>query len=197
MEALEKVCVVHNSSISDPGRLQPLTEEKLEQFKTVKKKRLLQPLGDVSRMASVCLQIPETLSTHHGYHTNCAKRFTVNLKRLRVQSETSDNEDSAAQSGRSPRKRASILFPPECIYCGKEGYVCVNRKKQYLSDFIYGGGSTLAKLANECGDFKLHRKIAGVDLFAVEAKYHRQCDQDFRAKHQKRWRSKNEGKLIQ
>ena len=200
---LEKVCIIHNSSISDPGPLQTLTDERLQQFHRVRKKRLLQPLDDVSRMADICIQIPDAVSAHHGYHTNCSKRFTMNLKRLRVQSENNDNEDNATRTGHSPRKKAAILFPRECIFCGSESYIYdgkgVNRKKQYLSRFeYYGGGSqkgeTLASLAKNSGDFTLYRKVAGVDLFAVEAMYHRKCNIDYRTIHERRWRSKIEGK---
>ena len=74
-------------------------------------------------MAEICTHIPDAVSAHHGYHSNCSKRFTMNLKRLRVQSENNDNEDNAACTGQPPRKKASILFPRECIFCGSESYI--------------------------------------------------------------------------
>ena len=116
---MAQICICHNSSISDPGNLQPLTDEKHELlFKRVKKKRLLQHVGDSNRMAAICLQVPDIIQPEYGYHTNCSKRFTMSLKRLRVKE--SDDCDESSASGRSPRKKASILFPPECIFVAKK-----------------------------------------------------------------------------
>ena len=184
-------CVVHNSTIHDPGGMQPLTEEKLEQFLRVKKKRLSQPISSSARMAAICATIPESISPIHGYHTNCAKRFTMNQHRLTV-----DEPRSTVNTFQHiPRGKSSILFPPKCIFCESGDPIWVNRQRQQLSEFAYGGGKDLAAMAEACGDFKLHRKITDVDLFAVEAKYHRKCERAFRNRSKKYGRSKNEGKL--
>ena len=107
-------CVVHNSTIHDPGGMQPLTEEKLEQFLRVKKKRLSQPISSSARMAAICATIPESISPIHGYHTNCAKRFTMNQHRLTV-----DEPRSTVNTFQHiPRGKSSILFP---FYFQKRG----------------------------------------------------------------------------
>ena len=81
-----------------------------------------------------------------------------------------------------------MLFPPECIFCEKveiKTHGTTERPKEFPHwKHKDSGWSKIAPIAELMGNNRLFRLIAGVDLHAKSAKYHRSCYVDFTLSHE-------------
>ena len=141
-------CIIHNSSLNDYGNFTPLNKlkqgtpiEKLQQLLDIRDRRLNQAHDSPFRMESACDLIPSTLPEDLdcvGYHRHCYQRFTSNLDRLDKKFEASSEthqQERPKSSRRSTSASASILFPPDCIFCEKKE-VKVDRKTERAECFL-------------------------------------------------------------
>lgn len=198
-EIEESTCILHASSLTDPGSFTPLSKlrqgtaiEKLHQLLEIRDRRLAQVHDSPNRMQSVCDQIPATLPDDLdsvGYHRSCYQRFTGNLDRLK------DNEPEESvllqQRPRSVRRSSTTgatgpLFPPECIFCEKvEIKVGKDRKTERAECFpswknMENAWEQIESRAEKMGLVRLYSLVKGIDLFAAEAKHHPSCLRSFR-----------------
>lgn len=190
-------CIVHVPGLKY-GTLNKLYDtkyagKKLQKLQEVKKLRLQQPPHSRYRMSDACAGIPDKIAEHHAFHWVCYKRFTMNLNRLKPRAETSTENNV---HGRNKRKISGdqILFNPDCIFCGSD-----QRKKmkirgswttQGICKFESDGWKSVMDQAEKKQDEKLLTRIRGHDLFACEAKFHRQCRIQYMQDPEK-WRSKD------
>ena len=90
----------------------------------------------------------------------------------------SSESKNPSRSKRNEEKD-DILFTPDCIFCGKKGYIKVgksaHRRSENTSYFERDGDVIVFKAAEAKKDEALLKRIRGKDLFAVEAKYHLSC----------------------
>lgn len=178
------ICICHVEGIKC-GELKLLSkdqdgEKKLRKLHEVRERRMNEPQTSSHRMEKTCRLVPETLSDHHGFHVECYKRFTMNLGRL--QSSTSKmikDSKSQRESQRHSSQNEKILFKPDSIFCGSEARKKVKMKgvwtSQGMSAFEFDGWKAVMAAAERKQDEKLLRRIPGYDLFACEAKYHKNC----------------------
>ena len=167
-------------------------EETFIKLQEIKSRRLSEPYTSTYRMTDICNQIPDKLSSHHGYHRECYKRFTMNLNRL------SQKTDGQSVPSRAKRKSGDrIIFSPDCIFCNSD-----KRKKikvngcwttEGLCQFEYGAWTNVEQEADLRNDDRLLTRIRGKDLFACEAMYHRSCRKLYHVQDPKSWRSDNDG----
>jgi len=116
------VCVIHVHGLKSDkyGEVKLFSskddaEDILAKLQDVKRRRLAEPLTSPYRMTDICNQIPAELSSHHGYHRECYKRFTMNLTRLALKA------DQQPSTSRHTRKSGdNIIFTPDCIFCNSE-----------------------------------------------------------------------------
>ena len=178
-------CILHVSSLPDYGIFTPFSrvhggaDDRLAKLQTIRNRRLCEPLTSNYRMKEVCNQIPEDLDDvdmdNTGYYRQCYQRFTANLHLL-----TRSDTDSASTYHHSPRKcHSTQLFPLECIFCGKLE-IKSGRKTERTTTFVSWKNwetswRNLEIQALEKDNVRLHRQVKGVDLVAVEAKYHSKC----------------------
>ena len=179
------VCIVHINGLKYTDIHMLSTdkdpEKKLARLKEIKQLRLKQPPESSYRMAASCDLIPDVLSDNHGFHWECYKRFTMNLDRLLPKATRSQQTSDEAGGSRMRRKGSSdnIIFHPDCIFCNSEG-----RKKvkiqgtwttQGMSQFECEGWKSVIEMAETKQDEKLLTRVRGFDLFACEAKFHKNC----------------------
>ena len=118
-------CIIHNRDTS-PGPLTALTQKRLSKLKEIKNLRLSEPINSPHRMPYICFQIPDEVEPNHGYHRQCYKQFTSNLKRLSSASSTATTDTyrpSRCPSDESER----FIFKSDCIFCHQVGYKKVKR----------------------------------------------------------------------
>ena len=151
-------------------------------FETIKKignLKMVQPSDSAYRMESICVDLPEVLEPHHGYHHDCYQRFTANLKRLQSREEHTEPSYGKRVKRRESDESDKILFIQDCIFCNKYDKKKIKVKGSWtteaLSSFKYGGGVTIMREAERKKDRKLLNRIRGFDLFACEAKHHKSC----------------------
>lgn len=189
------VCILHVTGIKH-GEFIPLINircpphEKLEMLHGLRDKRLLQPYGSPTRMEAVCTLIPESLEGVDleitGYHRGCYQAFTKHQDRLKC----TVPDVGPSTSPRSPRKRSTAftnVFPPECIFCEKLETKVSGRTERCVMFVSFKGKKAawthIESQALEIGDNRLHRKVAGEDLCAREARFHKSCHTSFKLKH--------------
>lgn len=190
------VCIVHIKGLKysdihmfsddkDPSK-------KLEKLKEIRNLRLGQPPGSSHRMKESCDLIPEVICDNHGFHWECYKRFTMNLDRLQPIAGTS--QPTPDSSGRMRRKPSTdhIIFNPDCIFCNSEGRKRIKTRgiwtSQGMSQFEFDGWKSVLQMAEKKQDEKLLTRIRGHDLFACEAKFHKNCRMNYMQNADK-WRS--------
>ena len=121
----------------------------------------------------------------------------MNLNRSQSESPAT-LEDAQSSSSRSPRKRRSeegnkFVFPHWiCLFCDKK--TTTSRGKMFKPtetftswDHKKSGWTNIEQIARDLqntGYSGLLCKVAGVDLFAAEAHFHRPCYSKFYSKHQ-------------
>ena len=186
-----ETCIMHFSDVKTSDTITLLSKsenpsERLQKINDICRRRLLEPQGSVHRMTDICSQVPSTYSEErmYGYHRQCYQRFTGNLNRLQASAVLEEKPSTSR-----PKRRSSIekyIFPPECIFCGKEGKRRVKKGSiwttESLSKFEYGGGATILETAENSCDYSMLRKIKGYDLFACEAQYHSLCRREYTRK---------------
>lgn len=199
-ERLTPFCIVHIAGIKC-GPLRLMSElkdpvERLRKLQEIRDRRLSQPITSAHRMQATCDLIPDQLSTNHGYHQECYKRFTMNLNRLQEIPVASTSSETTAIR---PRRRSSAecdktIFKPDCIFCGSEARKVVKVKgvwsTQGMTTFESDAWKAVVTMAEAKQDEKLLTRIRGYDLFACEAKYHRKCHIDYMQKPEK-WLSES------
>ena len=188
------VCILHVSGIQH-GEFIPLQnirgppQEKLEMLHNVRKKRLLQSHGSPARVEAVCKLIPDNLDgvdlEMTGYHRGCYQAFTKHQDRLKCVAP--DNEPSTIRSPRKSSTSSRNIFPPECIFCGKLETKVSGRTERCVQFASFKGKEAawtrIESQALEIGDNRLHRKVAGEDLFAREARFHKSCHSSFKLRY--------------
>jgi len=116
------VCIIHrtDSNLENFIYLHELDnpEDRFGYICDVRNRRLEQPIGSANRMQTVCDQVPSKFDGNHGYHKDCYQRFTMNLNRLKTAAQTVSSHERR-KSTRSPSE--TVLFEPNCIFCGKFG----------------------------------------------------------------------------
>lgn len=190
------VCIVHVPGLNY-GELHLLSgakdaEKKLAKLQEIKEKRLAQPPGSSYMMKDTCQLIPDKIAAHHGFHWGCYKRFTMNLDRLKPAASTSQGADTPAQCMSRRSSTDKIIFTPDCIFCGPESRKKVkvhhNWTSQRMIQFEFDGWKSVLEMAEKKQDEKLLTRIRGYDLFACEAKFHK----NFRMKYMQdaeKWQS--------
>ena len=190
----KKLCIIHvdgikHGTFTDFSNLRN-QNERLEELKNIRDRRLAEPLTSPYRMTEVSQDIPDEIVEGQGYHRGCYQRFTMNLQRLKSLTPT----DEPSSQSRTKRRASSedIIFDTDCIFCNKAGRIHVTesgvRTTQATSFFERDGWKNVLETAEEKGDEPLLRRIRGYDLFACEAKYHSKCRKQYMAKHEY-WRS--------
>ena len=152
-------------------------------------------------MEDVCKLIPDSLSDvdleNTGWHRGCHQRFTMKLNRLQSESQAT-LEDAQHSSSRPPRKRRSkegnkfIFSHGICLFCDKKTTTSGGKMFKPTETFTSwghkkSGWTNVEQMARDLqndGYSGLLRKVAGVDLFAPEAHFHRPCYSKFYSKHQ-------------
>ena len=208
-----QICILHSKDInsSSLGNFTSFNDcntsptEKLRSLHQTRDKRLNEPVDSKHRMQTVCELIPDSLENVNlattGWHRGCHQRFTMNLNRLKSTAPTSASSSSTITSPvHSPRKRRSsefmekIIFPADqCLFCDKNA-IKVKQEKHWptesFSSWVHkdSGWQQIEPMAKDIqgiGDYgSLYRKVAGIDLFAAEAHFHRICINKFYGKHQ-------------
>ena len=98
-------------------------KEYLDHLISIRDKRLRKSIDSPYRMTALYAQIPSSIDDADlgrlGYCKQCYTSFIKNLDRCQADQSATENEEV---SNRPPRKRKStdILFPAECICCGKK-----------------------------------------------------------------------------
>ena len=137
--------------------------------------RLCEPLDSPYRMEDACRCLPESLDGLDldtvGCHRGCYQAFTKNKDRL--QSNTIMTSKSYSPRKRSPS--ATILFPPECIFCQKLQIKISWKTERCMKFPVYKDKQPTWKQIEsrsvEMDDTRLLRMVQGQDLFAKEAQY--------------------------
>ncbi len=200
----EQICVLHFNDSKSEGFLlfSDLTEpqQRFEKLKTICAKRQSQSIGSPYRMDDTCILLPVDYSEEHGYHRDCYQRFTKNLDRLKETFAQSKPSCSTHMPRRASCESDRVIFKKNCIFCNKEGLKKVKVGGSWttepLKQFEFGGGNVVVK-AEQRNDEILLTRIRGVDLFAAEAHYHRNCYAVY-MKDENTWRSDNiEQKQLQ
>ena len=79
-------CVIHLDGIKHGSftRFSDLTNpnDRLALLKSIRDRRLAEPLNSPYRMTDICQNIPDEIMENQGYHRGCCQRFTLNLQRL-------------------------------------------------------------------------------------------------------------------
>jgi len=188
------VCILHVSGIQH-GEFIPLhnirgpPQEKLEMLHNLREKRLLQSHDSPARMEAVCRLIPDNLDgvdlEMTGYHRGCYQAFTKHQDRLKCV--VPDDEPSTIRSPRKPSTSSKNIFPPECIFCEMLETKVSGRTERCVQFASFKGKEAawthIESQALEIGDNRLHRKVAGEDLFAREARFHKSCHSSFKLRH--------------
>ena len=187
-------------------------KKKLEHLHTIRNRRLLEDANSMKRMQDVCDMIPESVedldTKKAGWHRGCYQQFTKNLDRLKpavmlpLASPLSSPEPcSSLVLPHSPRKpgakrslvKSAFLFPTDrCLFCDKKTIKKHGEKgfpTEAFSDWSHksSGWKNIEEMAAEMqnnGYSSLLRKVAGVDLFATEACFHKSCYCNFYSKYQ-------------
>ena len=176
------VCVIHFTD-STSENFTYLTQDRLGKLQEICRKRLSEKVTSRYRMPDVCAQVPDTLSSRHGYHRDCYQRFTMNLNRLCIPENLDQNSISQPGTSRPTRRlsedKEKFIFKPDCIFCNKSGHKKVKRHGNWTTEmtsrFEFGGGENILKVAEQNSDDNMLRRIKGYDLFACEAQYHNSC----------------------
>ena len=191
------ICVIHFTD-STSENFTYLTQDRLGKLQEICRKRLSEKVTSRYRMPDVCAQVPDTLSSRHGYHRDCYQRFTMNLNRLCIPENLDQNSISQPGTSRPTRRlsedKEKFIFKPDCIFCNKSGHKKVKRHGNWTTEmtsrFEFGGGENILKVAEENSDDNMLRRIKGYDLFACEAQYHNSCRLKY-IQDPRYWRSKN------
>ena len=187
-------CVIHclgipsNSKFTSFSNVKSDPSEKLSYLQSIQNRRLSEPHDSQHRMKDMCDIIPESLEGLDleitGYHRDCYKRFTQHLLRLK-QPSTPTHLQATPSKYHSPRKHVSAaavkkFVSDECIFCDRNA-IKVNGTTQKPSQTFAAwknresGWQKIEKMAEALGNFRLYRKIEGVDLYAADAHFHEQC----------------------
>ena len=171
------------------------TNAKLKKILEIKKQRLDEPIASSTRMQQQCSLIPDSIEDHHGYHTNCYKRFTGNLNRLRrINPSPSESSRSVRPKRRSPRNKDLVVSKPVCIFCKSERKKSVKKGRSWttqgLSNFTRDGWVSVLEMAERKKDHILLAQIRVNNLFASASHFHRRCLINYMQSSEK-WRSKD------
>ena len=135
VSAGEKDCIVHCCVTKDP--VKPLSFIAFTSIHNAKKIRQDQNIGS-NRFDQVCANIAPTHDPDtQGMHRKCFNSFiNVAALRKRKAEENLDVSDgltglarSSTRSSASSASLGSILFPQECLFCGKSGKEERNQEK--------------------------------------------------------------------
>ena len=115
-------------------------KKKLHQLQDIRDKRNTETDNSPHRMKKICDKIPEVLTGLNlettGYHRKCYQKFTKNLDRFDIVSDT-NVEQMKYQISRSPRRpqlSPTNAFPLECIFC-ENLELKLNRKTERCVQF--------------------------------------------------------------
>uniref|UniRef100_UPI00358F5BAA uncharacterized protein n=1 Tax=Myxine glutinosa TaxID=7769 RepID=UPI00358F5BAA len=173
--------------------------------------RLCEAATSPYRMKDIRDQIPLTLEglplDKTGYHQNCYKSFSGKLDCLQVSTASLSGESSSSSikdslrhlkslSSQSEEARCSFLFPNQCIFCDK-ALTKFKGKTEVLTTFQSWkhkepAWKVIEPRAQELKKEALYRKVQGKDLFAMEAKYHPYCRNNFNSEYQNHERGRAE-----
>lgn len=209
-------CILHVSTLSEYGNFTTLNtcrggpSEKLSYLHSIRDMRLCEDVSSPYHMRDICEQIPLTLEDLSldttGYHQYCYKSFTGKIDRLQVSKASTSGEslslkrDSlrhvkslSVQSEGAPR-RCSFLFPNQCIFCDKAKSKFKGKTEELTKFQSWKHKEPAWKVieprAQELKKEALYRKVQGKDLFAMEAKYHPSCRNNFNTEYQTHERGK-------
>ena len=104
-----RVCIIHNSNLSNYGDVKPFTEIGWKKICDIKCIRL-QSDNPKIKLSNICEQIPEAPNDFcHGYHRPCYQTFTS----LRQTEKRKANE----QEEHSPRKKRTLNSQGTTVHC--------------------------------------------------------------------------------
>ena len=128
-------CVIHLGGIKHGSftRFSDLKNpnDRLALLKSIRDRRLAEPLNSPYRMTDICQGIPDEIMENQGYHRGCYQRFTLNLQRLTAGIPSDDVEAPGPSTSQERVKRKKsldkIIFAPDCIFCNNEGRIHVKK----------------------------------------------------------------------
>ena len=188
------ICILHdgedfndcdNFTLLNATKTSP--EEKLHQLQDIRDKRKTEPDNSPHCMKKICDQIPEVLTGLNlettGYHRKCYQRFTKNLDRFDIVSDTNTQQikKQVSRSPRRPQLSRTNVFPLECIFC-ENLELKLNRKTERCVQFTVFRDvnkeptwKNIQDRAQYLGEYSLYRRIKNEDLFAKGAQFHSSC----------------------
>lgn len=123
-------------------------EERYQHIVETGQIRLSQPSSSSSPSENQCKQIPPKYQSHHGYHRDCYQPFISHVDRLKKPESNQIQRDLR----RSCTEKNSVLFKPDCIFCGKAGkkHIKVHESwtTEYTTKFEFGGGANVQVMAS-------------------------------------------------
>ena len=174
-----RVCIIHNSNLSNYGDVKPFTEIGWKKICDIKCIRL-QSDNPKIKLSNICEQIPEAPNDFcHGYHRPCYQTFTS----LRQTEKRKANE----QEEHSPRKKrtlnsqgTTLLLPSDqCLFCKKKNKY-VKRKQDYLVKCVTETAKmSILIAAQQKSDSRVLGIAETACLIAREAHYHESCSRDY------------------
>ena len=184
-----KLCIIHYPDNVKETDITDVTDVSFAKILTSASVR--QGLSIASqRLDCICQDIPPKFEPgKHGYHRKCYQRFTnvskfANRDATAIDSGTAAKDSIPAQvsSRTSCRSSASTavsspLFPNRCIFCGFERRnIPGNTSKELLTLCVTKEAeSRIKEVAILSQNYDIIAKVEGVDLIALEAKYHESC----------------------
>ena len=111
----QNICIINFQDVEDQHFVQ-MNDERFIKVKTISR----QPFASSGKLKDICLSIPESFTTSHGYHRKCYQRLTNHAKRGKELDLCEDvNDNIQRMSRKNNNDKDGIIFKPDCIFCEK------------------------------------------------------------------------------